>query len=62
MQGYTVAENAGVSDAWQRERRAYERLCRGEGKLPHNMSSKLLCYYQVKHSLFCSVVCINLIF
>ncbi|XP_069159184.1 prolyl 4-hydroxylase subunit alpha-1 isoform X1 [Procambarus clarkii] len=44
--GYTVTENAEVANDWQRERRAYERLCRGEGKLSPSASKKLFCYYQ----------------
>lgn len=44
--GYTVAENAFVNDAYHRERRSYERLCRGEGGLSPKVSTKLHCYYQ----------------
>lgn len=44
--GYTVTENTLVNDAYHRERRSYERLCRGEGGLPPKVSSKLHCFYQ----------------
>lgn len=44
--GYTVSEDMGVAESWQRERRAYERLCRGEGKVPNKMVKKLICFYQ----------------
>nr|XP_053628395.1 prolyl 4-hydroxylase subunit alpha-1-like isoform X1 [Cherax quadricarinatus]XP_053628396.1 prolyl 4-hydroxylase subunit alpha-1-like isoform X1 [Cherax quadricarinatus]XP_053628397.1 prolyl 4-hydroxylase subunit alpha-1-like isoform X1 [Cherax quadricarinatus]XP_053628398.1 prolyl 4-hydroxylase subunit alpha-1-like isoform X1 [Cherax quadricarinatus]XP_053628399.1 prolyl 4-hydroxylase subunit alpha-1-like isoform X1 [Cherax quadricarinatus]XP_053628401.1 prolyl 4-hydroxylase subunit alpha- len=44
--GYTVTENAEVASDWQRERRAYERLCRGEGSVPHSISKKLDCFYK----------------
>ncbi|XP_066942422.1 prolyl 4-hydroxylase subunit alpha-1 isoform X1 [Macrobrachium rosenbergii] len=44
--GYTVAEDSEVADSWQKERRAYEKLCRGEGKVPKNIASKVVCYYQ----------------
>ncbi|KAK3875919.1 hypothetical protein Pcinc_019237 [Petrolisthes cinctipes] len=44
--GYTVTENVDVNDAWHRERRSYERLCRGEGRLLPQVAKKLHCYYQ----------------
>lgn len=44
--GYTVSENIDVADDWQRERRAYERLCRGEGTMSQRVVAKLYCYYQ----------------
>lgn len=43
--GYTVTE-VDANDAWQRERRAYERLCRGEGGLTPGTAKKLNCFYQ----------------
>ncbi|CAL4081924.1 unnamed protein product, partial [Meganyctiphanes norvegica] len=45
-QGYSVTEDKGFLDEWQRERVAYERLCRGEGKVSEDMKKKLTCFYQ----------------
>ncbi|XP_045113671.1 prolyl 4-hydroxylase subunit alpha-1-like isoform X2 [Portunus trituberculatus] len=44
--GYTVTENTLANDAYHRERRSYERLCRGEGRLSPKLSKRLHCYYQ----------------
>ncbi|KAK7070019.1 Prolyl 4-hydroxylase, alpha polypeptide [Halocaridina rubra] len=46
QKGYTVAEDTGVTESWQKERRAYEKLCRGEGKIPTKVAYKLVCFYQ----------------
>ncbi|XP_042233562.1 prolyl 4-hydroxylase subunit alpha-1-like [Homarus americanus] len=44
--GYTVSESVDVPDAWQKERRAYEQLCRGEGKISPQLAKRLSCFYQ----------------
>ncbi|XP_076051189.1 prolyl 4-hydroxylase subunit alpha-1 [Oratosquilla oratoria] len=46
QKGYTVAENRSPLDDYVRERGEYERLCRGEGKVPLHMAKKLHCYYK----------------
>ncbi|XP_042891211.1 prolyl 4-hydroxylase subunit alpha-1-like isoform X2 [Penaeus japonicus] len=43
---YTISENLGELQTWQIERQAYERLCRGEGKLPEKLVSRLNCFYK----------------
>ncbi|KAG0701730.1 Prolyl 4-hydroxylase subunit alpha-1 [Chionoecetes opilio] len=54
--GYTVSENTFANDAYHRERRSYERLCRGESGLPPKVTSKLHCYYQRGPSDYLKIV------
>ncbi|XP_063613965.1 prolyl 4-hydroxylase subunit alpha-1-like [Penaeus indicus] len=43
---YTISESMGEVEKWQIERQAYERLCRGEGKLSPEMLLQLHCFYK----------------
>lgn len=52
FQGYTVQEESdNIEDlgaGWQKERDAYERLCRGEVNMHPIAVARLTCHYQVK--------------
>lgn len=49
---YTISESMGEVEKWQIERQAYERLCRGEGKLSPEMLLKLHCFYKTGPSAY----------
>lgn len=47
QKGYTVAEEGDSEGAaWQREREAYERLCRGDVRINPRILARLTCHYQ----------------